>query len=304
MLQGFAIIGVVIVAGYLVGRSGLLGPTAMSVWTRTVFFVVLPCLLFEVISTAEPTELLSPLVLVVALSALAVGALSVLVSASFLRRPLGAVVIGALSSGYVNSSNVGLPVAVYMLGSATWVAPIIVLQLVFFVPPAMVVLEQATRIGRRSVRSTLLALLRNPLLIASLLGTAVSLSGLSIPGAVLAPFELVGDAAVPLMLMGFGMSLVGQRILRPGSGRRDIALATVLKLLVMPVVAWLLGAFVFGLDENELHAAVVIAALPTAQNIANYAARYNVATTVARDTILLTTLGAVPVLIAVSLLLA
>jgi predicted permease len=47
----------------------------------------------------------------------------------------------------------------------------------------------------------------------------------------------------------------------------------------------------------------VTAALPTAQNIFNFASRYDRGVAVARDTALVTTIAAVPVLIAVSLLL-
>ena len=59
-----------------------------------------------------------------------------------------------------------------------------------------------------------------------------------LPAVVFEPFRLIGGAAVPLMLMGFGMSLHGQRVLEPGSGRRDVVLATGLKLLAMPLAAW------------------------------------------------------------------
>jgi malonate transporter and related proteins len=302
VLEGFAIIGAVILAGYLVGRTGVLTPGAALVWSRTVFFVASPCLLFSVISVAPPSELISPLVVIAAGAALFAAGLDVLISRVFLRRPLGTVVISALSAGYSNANNIGLPVATYVLGSATLVAPLIVLQLVFFVPPAMILLEHAGAKDGHSIGRTLVGALRNPLLIASLLGTIVAFSGLDLPKAVLAPFQIVGGAAVPLMLLGFGLSLAGTRILAPGTGRRDVAAATVLKLLVMPATAWLLGALVFHLDARDLHIAVVLAALPTAQNIANYAMRFNFATTIARDAVLVTTIGALPVLLLVSAL--
>jgi predicted permease len=71
----------------------------------------------------------------------------------------------------------------------------------------------------------------------------------------------------------------------------------------MPAVAWLLGALVFRLPAEQLHAAVVLAGLPTAQNVLNYATRYGTGIPIARDAGLLTTVGAVPVLLAASLLL-
>lgn len=71
----------------------------------------------------------------------------------------------------------------------------------------------------------------------------------------------------------------------------------------MPATAYLLGRFAFALDAEHLFAVTVTAALPTAQNIFNFASRYDRGVAVARDTALVTTVTAVPVLIAVSLLL-
>jgi predicted permease len=47
----------------------------------------------------------------------------------------------------------------------------------------------------------------------------------------------------------------------------------------------------------------VLAGLPTAQNVLVYATRYDRSVLVARDAVLLTTLGSLPVLLVVSLLL-
>ena len=58
----------------------------------------------------------------------------------------------------------------------------------------------------------------------------------------------------------------------------------------MPIIAFLLAYFVMGFRGSELYACVVLAALPTGQNVYNYAARYNVGLTFARDGILMSTM--------------
>jgi predicted permease len=143
----------------------------------------------------------------------------------------------------------------------------------------------------------------NPLLIGSVLGVLVAVLDVEIPDPVMQPLLLVGGAAVPVVLLSFGMSLSGSRPLQAREGRADIALATALKLVLMPVVAWLLGAFVFDLDHDQLFVAVVLAGLPSAQNVFNYAQRYRTGVVVARDTVLLTTIGSVPVLVLAAALL-
>lgn len=57
------------------------------------------------------------------------------------------------------------------------------------------------------------------------------------------------------------------------------------------------------MQGHALLAVVVCSALPTAQNIFVHATRYDRATTLARDTILLTTIGSVPVILLVTVLL-
>jgi len=303
VLAGFAVIGVVILVGFVAGRLHLLGDQAQYVLSRLVFFVLAPCLLFTVLARADVHELFSSRLTVSALAAIACFVVFATVARLVFRRAVPETVIGSLGSGYVNANNIGIPVAAYVLGDASFSAPVILVQLLLFAPVALAILDASTR-GHVSVRLVLRGIVRNPLIIGSLLGALVAVTGIELPDVVLEPFALIGAAAVPVVLISFGMSLSASRLLAPGSGRRDILLATLLKLLVMPVVAWLLARFVFGLEGHDLFGLVVLAALPTAQNVFNYAQRYDRGVIIARDTVLLTTVLCVPVLFVVALLLA
>jgi malonate transporter and related proteins len=303
VLQGFAIIGFIIALGFFVGRSGLLGEHAPYVLSRLVFFVLTPSLLFTILASADVHALFSSRLVVSALAAIVCFALFALVAALLFRRKLPEVVIGSLSSGYVNANNIGIPVAAYVIGDASYSAPVVLAQLLVFAPIALALLGGSVS-GRFSVGTLLLQMVRNPLIIASALGVLVAVTGVELPEFVFEPFRLLGAGAVGVLLINFGMSLSGSRLLEPGSGRRDVVLATVLKLLVMPAAAFVLASYVFGMTGHELFAIVVLAALPTAQNVFNYAQRYDRGVVVARDTILLTTVLCVPVLVAIALLFA
>ena len=305
VLIGFAIIGVVIVAGYLIARSRMLGDDQAKVQfvlSRLAFFVLSPCLLFTVLAKANVHELFSRVLAVSAISAGTSIGLFLVVALAIWRRSVPDAVVGAAASGYVNANNIGLPVAVYVLGNAALSAPVILLQLVVLAPIILGVLDVTTR-GKVSIGSILLQPVRNPLIIAVVLGVIVAVTGLKLPTPVLAPFVLVGGAAVPVVLLSFGMSIHGQRILQPGSNRRDVILASSFKLVLMPVVAWAVGHFVFGLTGTALFGVVLLAALPTAQNVFNYAQRYDSGVALARDTVLITTIGAIPVLVIAAALL-
>jgi len=303
VLIGFAIIGSVILVGYIVGRTGVLGEHGQFVLGRAVFFVLSPFLLFTVLAQADVHVLFSSL-LPVSLIAAAVSGLSfALIAQLAWHRGVPETVIGTLASGYVNGNYIGIPVAIYVLGNAAYAAPIVLLQLLLFAPIALTILDIQSR-GSVSVRSVLTQPLRNPILIASLAGVALSIANVKLPEPVMEPFRLIGAAAVPVVLIAFGMSLHGQRPLAPGSDRRDVILASVLKLVLMPLIAWLVGHVVFQLAREALFAVVVLAALPAAQNVFNYAQRYERGVIVARDVVLITTVLCVPVLVVIAALLA
>ncbi|MDY0911813.1 AEC family transporter [Rathayibacter festucae] len=302
VLTGFAIIGTVIAVGYLIARFGLVPPEGRAVLTRIAFFVTTPALLFTVLARADVTVLFSSFLLVSLITVTIVAVLYLVASRLFFRRPVPETVIGTAASSYVNANNIGLPVAIYVLGDPQWVAPTLLLQLLLLAPTILTVLDVSTS-GRASVTGILTQPLRNPMIIASALGLVVSVTGVQLPAPLLEPFSIIGNASIPLVLMAFGMSLRGQRPLEPGPGRIEVAVASLLKTLVMPATAYLLGRFAFALDAEHLFAVTVTAALPTAQNIFNFASRYDRGVAVARDTALVTTVTAVPVLIAVSLLL-
>jgi predicted permease len=301
-LTGFVVVGVAILVGWIVGRIGLLGEHATYVLARLTFFVLSPFLLFVVLSQADVRLLFSALLPVAAFAALVMFAVYALIARLVWHRSLGETVIGALSSGQVNSNNIGIPLSLYLLGSAAYPAPVILLQLLVFTPITMAILEAVTS-GRASLGGSILRVLRNPLVIGSALGAIVSASGLELPRIVLEPVTLIANAYVPIILISYGISLHGQRVLGAAGRRRDVILATTLKLVAMPLVAWALAEYVFGLSAQDVLVVTVLAALPTAQNVFNYSQRFGVGEAISRDSVFLTTIGCIPVLIAVTLLL-
>ena len=217
VLVGFAIIGFIIAVGYLAGRLGILGPSAGFVLNRIAFFVLSPCLLFTVLESATVSVLFSSLMAVSLVAALTAFAVYLAVARFVWHRGLPEIVVGALGAGYVNANNIGIPVAVYVLGSAAYSAPVVLLQLLVFAPVALTILDVTTT-GRASIGRILLKPLTNPLIIGSALGVILAVTGWHPPAAVLKPFELLEGAAVPVVLLAFGMSLHGQKLLQAGGG--------------------------------------------------------------------------------------
>jgi predicted permease len=301
VLTGFVVVGVAILVGYVLGRTELLGSQGRYVLGRLTFYVLSPFLLFVVLSQADVHTLFSDLLPVSAIAAVIVIVTQALLSRFVWRRRTAETVVAALSAGQVNSNNIGIPLSLYLLGSAAYPAPVILMQLVLFTPITLAILDAATS-GTRSIGRILGRTASNPMVIGSFAGAIVSLSGWTVPEVVLAPAQLIANACVPVLLISYGLSLHGQRVLGAAGHRMEVIVASALKLIAMPVLAWAVGTYLFGMSRHDVLVVVVLAALPTAQNVFNYAQRYDVGETVARDTILLTTIGCVPVLLGVVLL--
>ena len=302
LLTGFAVVGLAILLGWVLGRIDLLGPHAPYVLGRLTFFVLSPFLLFVVLSQADVKTLFSALLPVSAIAAVVVFLIYVLVARLAWRRSVGETLIGTLSSGQVNSNNIGIPLSLYLLGDAAYPAPVILFQLVIMTPISMAIFEAVTT-GQRRPIAILRRTVTNPVVVGSVLGMVTSLSDISLPPIVLEPLTLVANACVPVLLISYGISLHGRRVLGTIGNRRDVVLASTLKLLVMPVAAWATAVFLFRLSPGDVLIVTVLAALPTAQNVFNYAQRFGIGEPIARDTVLLTTVGCVPVLLLVTWLL-
>ncbi|KDA05971.1 membrane protein [Microbacterium sp. CH12i] len=301
-LTGFAVVGLAIAVGYLIGRIDLLGPHARHVLGRLTFFVLSPFLLFVVLAQADARVLFSSLLPVSAVAAVVVIAAYTLVAKYVWKRSIGETLIGALSAGQVNSNNIGIPLSLYLLGSAAYPAPVILMQLLVFTPISLTILDTVTS-GKTSAWRTFVRTATNPIILGSLLGTIVSVLNIQLPPIVIEPATLLANACVPVLLISYGISLHGQKILGTSGHRRDVLLASTLKLLVMPTIAWVVAQFVFGLSAHEVLIVVVLAALPTAQNVFNYSQRYDIGESISRDTVFITTIGCVLILLIANLLL-
>ncbi|MEL5960932.1 AEC family transporter, partial [Streptomyces sp. CLV115] len=153
--------------------------------------------------------------------------------------------------------------------------------------------------GRAVVFRRMLTMpVRNPVIMASLLGVGVSALGLRLPHALAHSCDLLGAAAVPTALITLGLSLnarpaVGDSPDLPGDadrpGRAEVVVAVALKTLVQPLIALAVGGPLLHLPEHQLLAVVLCSALPTAQNAFIYAQQYGLDTRLARNAVVAST---------------
>ncbi len=304
VLAGFFVVWCIILVGMFVGRKGILGENARQVLSGLTFFVASPALLFETLSKARLHDVFAAPLLVAAVGAMATAALFFIIVRFLLKRSVPESLMSSMSASLANSANLGIPIAVYVLGDASYVAPLLIFQLAFFTPLFLMALDSTTSSHRTTPLRFAVMILKNPMIVGSALGLVVAGTGWQVPALILQPIHLIGGAAIPAMLMAFGMSLNGSRPLQAAQGRRvDALLASAFKLIVHPAIAYVFARFALGLEGQALFAVVVTSALPTAQNVFVAASRYKTGLTVAKDTVLITTVVAVPAMIGVALLL-
>ena len=292
-LEGFCVIGIVIGTGYVAARMRIGGPTAQMVLNRFSFFVSSPCLMFAILAKERIFEIFHSSIVVAFFSAVLVGLVFLILNRLFFHLKAADATIGALNSLYLNSNNIGLPIATYILGNPALVAPILVMQQAVFTPIGLTVLDVTTK-GKVSTRE----ILKQPLQGIAVSAISAKTGHFVVPDCIYDPIDMIGDSAVPMILMAFGMSLHGTKPLQDKSNIPAVFTVAVLKNIVMPIIAFLLSYFVMGFRGATLYACVVLAALPTGQNVYNYAARYNVGLSFARDGILFSTLTS-PIFIAI-----
>jgi malonate transporter len=136
------------------------------------------------------------------------------------------------------------------------------------------------------------SLIRNPLLVAPVLGAAWAATGLPIPTSAETFFRLLGDAASPCALVALGLFLGERRTGVAAAGGVSGSLLLVgLKLILQPVLAWVLATQVFRLAPSLTHLVVVLAALPTGTGPFMLAEFYGREATITARSILLSTIG-------------
>ena len=390
VVSGLAVFAVVIAVGWALVRFGAVPASSDTILTGVCFYAATPALLVTTIGGADLATVVSRATLA-GLLAETLGIVSAwLVHRLALRRSVAESTIGALAAGYVNAANLGIPVLIVLLGDATAIAPILLLQLLVISPAAFAVLDVSTARGAGPGPAVWTAPLRNPLLLGVVAGLVVNLTGwdagAAAGGLVANSLSTLGALAVTLMMLSLGMSLAASsprvtrrltvaRVTRlratgpgadggagapgaegldggppssggkgapsgggavpgggegtpspgggedPGAGGSDggvggpegstdrgergavLWVSVAWKLAVVPLLALGLGA-ALGLRGPALLVPITTAGLPSAQNVFMYATRYGAAKPLARDCVLLTTAGFVPVVLLAAALLS
>ncbi len=323
VLLGFGAVAVLVATGLI---SAILLPAHIRSisegLTPVIYYITNPALMLVLVAGTDLGLVVGVYTPIALITAAVATALYVLFSGVILRRGAARTAVGAMAASYVNAGNIGLPIALYAVGSAAPVVAVLLAQLLIIAPFYLTAFSLVTRpssrngpgaaevtptVGRgRKRTSALVTVTRsvaNPVTIGTALGVLVSVTGVEVPDVLWKPLEMLGESSIPLLLLLFGMSLHGQRPLTQRALVPDILGGTIIKLAAMPAVAWLISWLGFGLTGNELLGVVVMAALPTAQNVFLFSSQFRMPTKAARDVVFLSSILSFPAILVIGLLL-
>jgi predicted permease len=273
-----------VLIGYLAARRGVLSVTAIPGLNGFVLYFALPCMLFRFGASAPLAQLLDPRSAAVYLGA---GLVVVALALLYARRggwDWNDASFGALVTVFPNTGFMGVPLIVALLGHAA-AGPVVQVMAIDMVITSSLCIALSRLDGAgahgmaMALRQALKGMVVNPLPWAVLLGGLASATGLKLPIPLDQTLALLGNAAPPVALFTIGAVLARSQMGHdtPVAWPAYLPLALA-KLLLHPLLviggAWLAGAAGATLPSITRVAIILVAALPSASNVALLAERF------------------------------
>lgn len=295
VLPVFCFIGL----GYVIIASRLLTDRAGEAMADFVFTIAIPMLLFRALGTLAMPDVNPWPFWGAYFGGIGVNvAIGYFIVRRAFRRDARVGVIAGMSASYSNVVMVGMPVISQAFGEAGLVTVFLLIAVHLPVMTTLsAVMIEVTEIKAghkadipRALWRVVLTVAKNPFIIAIILGTLFRNTGLPLEGIPRTVIDRVSDTAIPLALISLGMSLHKYGI--RGNVLPAILISAV-KLLIMPVVVFVLANYVFVLSPLGVAVAVIAAACPTGANAYLMANRFQTGLAISANTITLSTLVSV-----------
>lgn len=291
MLQIFSVtfpFFALVLAGFVAARRGWLPMEAIPGLNGFVLFFALPCLLYRFGASMPVAQLLDASVFFTyLLCALVMVAFAITIS---LNRRIGwnDASFGALVAAFPNTGFMGVPLLVALLGPKAAGPAIVTILADLLVTTSLCIalsrLDGADEHGpSKAAKNALKGVAANPMPWAILLGAMSSAASIELPKPVEQTLGMLADAASPVALFTIGAVLARSQMMTAKGHAEPLALRdylpiAALKLLLHPLLVLLVGAAAISLgvplNKFALTVIVLVAALPSASNVAMLAERY------------------------------
>lgn len=217
--------------------------------TRLAMTLSVPCLIFTALMNTQIAPAALTALSLATIAAYGAVTLAMVVLARLARLDMRAYVAPLI---FGNTGNLGLPLALFAFGETGLGYAVVVFAI-------MAIWSFTFGIWLVAGRGAFGKVLREPLLWGTLLGGLFLWQGWETPRAVTRTLELIGQMAIPLMLITLGVAVAR---LTPGRIGQAVALS-VAKLVVCVALAWAVGLW-FELDKIAFGVLVLQIGTPVA----------------------------------------
>ena len=265
--------------GYITVMLGWFDQTAIRGLTRFVFDLAVPILLLRTVSNAKlPEDIPWNFLGSYYLATMLVLFSGLVLTRITYRITFSEQVVSAFSCSFSNTVLLGIPLVLLAFGDQGSLPLFIIIGTHGFVMfPLFTIMMEIGKIGEAPVKTlfakTSYGLITNPLVIGLLGGLVCNLLGITLWKPLDEIAKLLGNAVTPGALFALGATLAG---FRKKIQWKELPILVLMKIIVHPLLVWLLAVIVFGLTEEIwIKVLVILAALPTGVNPFLFASRYN-----------------------------
>ncbi len=188
---------------------------------------------------------------------------------------------------FVNAGNYGLPLILFAFGEEGMARAAFYFTMSAILTQTLGIFIAAR--GRANALTALRNVLRMPLIYAVGLGLIFNLAHIPVPEPIMKSVDLAAGGAVPVMLAILGIELARVKI---ESERGLIGLATIVKLIATPLVAFPLAALM-GLDGLTRAVCIIEASMPTAVMASIVAVEFDTRPKLVTGIVFVSTLGSI-----------
>ena len=277
-----------VLCGYWAARRQMLPFEAIPGLNGFVLFFALPCMLFRFGASTPIAQLLDASAFFTYLFCALVMVAFVVAITLNKRFGWNDAAFGALVGAFPNTGFMGVPLLVALLGAAAAGPAIVTIAIDMLITTSLcIALSRLDGAGQQGVgqaaKNALLGVVKNPLPWAILLGTLFSAFQIELPGPVEKTVALLGDAASPVALFTIGAVLARSQKIEHHEQHgpltwKDYVPVALIKLLLHPVLVLVVGLAAISMgapiDAFALKVMVLVAALPSASNVAMLSERF------------------------------
>ena len=266
----FSLIGI----GYLLKRVHFMSENDGAVLSKFAFYILLPPLMFTSILSGDASKSLNiNFILSYEIITISIFVLTYLLGLLFKLKTMEKAIFG-LNAAYPNYGYIGVPLCILAFGTNAAIPLALILLADTFVLLTTLIFYKLTENRKTSLQELSKEIVQrfiyNPLMMSVFVAFIFSITGIKIVTAIDRTLSIVAASATAVALIALGVSL---NVSSVKNQKSVLFFITVIKLIVHPILIFIVFQFQTGIDPIWVKTAIVCASLPVAANVfvlANY----------------------------------